>query len=344
MAPHQDSPDVPDRAAQRRREADQLAQRFKGARRREALGEVLTYLSLFVLSGAYVLAAWLLVRFEQRQPRHLPAELQYASTDDLLVRYSLDFDDPGKIPAQARSLKPGSASLPSVVIQNSPGSLQFQSSPAPRQLPFALRIPHDAPPGHYSGVLRLADSGGNQLRNLLMEFTVADPMALVWNAGIVSLVMLAAGYLFLVWRRPAPCGRLLTNQVTPYGYNRRPDPRGVPIKPGVFRIWLWLPGRNRVSLRRLASGLPTGELVFERTGFRRVRMKAIIRSDPGSKVYQLRGWPSDTSYATSGNPGIEEASLDFPPRATTPTVIGMAPETNGRALTFSFQHPQSKKS
>ena len=337
-------PPADDRIVRQRQEAAQRARKFRAARRREEIGEAFTYLALFVLSFAFVAAAWLLMRHEQSRPRELPTRLQYASTDERTVRYNLEFDAPDALPSGVQAHDPGTI-LPRLAVNGSPDQVLLSASPAPLQLPMELVVPAGTKPGDYKGTLRFRDAGGLVLRQLAANFTVADPMALVRDTSVIAGLMLAAGYLFMVWRRPSPGGRLLTLQVSPYGQNRTPDPSGKALRRNWFRSWLWLPGRNRVSLRRIDSGLPDGELVFERTGLKRVRMKALIRSQPEQGVYQLRGWPRDTAFAQNSAPAPEQISVDFPARVSGPVpVIGLAPDSGGRALAFSFEHPQTKKS
>jgi len=332
-----------DRVARQHQEAEQRARKYRAARRREEIGEAFSYLALFVLSFFYVAAAWMLVRHEQSLPRELPTRLQYASTDKRSVRYALEFDTPDSMPPRANALG-AAAILPRLVVRGSPDLVHLDASSAPLQLPIELVVPAGTTPGAYKGTLRFKDAGGTILRQLAVNFTVADPMALVRDSAVVATMMLVAGYLFMVWRRPAPSGRLLTLQVSPYGQNRIPDPSGKKFSRNWFWLWVWLPGRNRLPLRRIDSGLPDGELVFERTGFHRIRMKALISSSSERPIYQLRGWPHDTSYATIGAPAPEQISIDFPVRLAGPVpAIGMPPDATGRALIFSFEHPQTKR-
>jgi hypothetical protein len=337
-------PPADDRIARQRQEAEQRARKFRAARRREEIGEAFTYLALFVLSFAFVAAAWLLMRHEQSRPRELPTRLQYASTDERTVRYSLEFDSPGALPSGMQA-SAQSTILPKLVVNRSPDQVRLSASTTPLQLPIEVVVPAGTQPGNYRGTLRFRDAGGLVLRQLVVNFTVADPMALVRETSVIAGLMLVVGYLFMVWRRPAPGGRLLTLQVSPYGQNRTPDPSGKALRRNWFRAWIWLPGRNRVPLRRIDSGLPDGELVFERTGLKRLRMKAMIRCKPEQGVYQLRGWPRDTGYAQNSAPAPEQISVDFPARISGPVpVIALAPDSGGRSLTFSFEHPQTKKS
>lgn len=332
-----------ERVIRRQQEAARLARKFRAARRREELGEAFAYLALIVLSCAYVVAAWLLMRHEQSLPRPIPTRLQYASTDARTVRYALEFDSQDALP-RALKVPATAAPLPRLVVQGSPGQIHLEASATPLELPMELIAPAGTMPGSYKGTIRFRDAGGTVLRELAVNFTVADPMALVKETSVIATLMLAAGYLFMVWRRPAPGGRLLTLAVSPYGQNRKPDPSGRAFHRNWFFTWVWLPGRNRLPLRRIDSGLPDGEVIFERTGIRRVRMKAIVRSRTEQPVYQLRGWPRDTDYTTSSAPAPEQISVDFPARIAGPVpVIGLAPAAGGQALAFSFEHPQTKK-
>ena len=332
-----------ERVIRQQREAALRTRRFRAARRREELGEAFAYLALIGLSCAYVAAAWLLMRHEQSLPRAIPTRLQYASTEARTVRYALEFDTQDSLPDAAKAT-PNVAPMPLLVVQGSPGQIRLEASATPLELPIELIAPAGTVPGDYKGTIRFKDAGGTVLRELALNFTIADPMALVKETSVIAGLMLAAGYLFMVWRRPAPGGRLLTLAVSPYGQNRKPDPSGRAFHRNWFFTWVWLPGRNRLPLRRIDSGLPDGEVVFERTGIRRIRMKAMVRSRAEQPVYQLRGWPRDTAYTTSSAPAPEQISVDFPARISGPVpVIGLAPAAGGQALAFSFEHPQTKK-
>jgi hypothetical protein len=345
--PQQFSPE--DRAAQRQKTRDLQARKLRMQRRWEVTGEVASYFFLFLLSGAFVGAAYWYAKREQARPRSFPLQLQYASANDRSMKCRLEIKE---MPPRVARLGSPPLSLPYLEIAdqngvlrgNSAGPVDFPrtvsggaSTPLMRNLNVV--VPPGTIPGNYSG--EVIFEGLPQRRPLKLALTVGDPFAIVRMAATQAFGLLTAGYLFLVWMRPQPRGWLLIHNMTPFAFNlNRPEPTSRWFSLGFFRSWLWLPGRNRMALRKIDSQLPSGEVVMGRLGLSRVQMKVEVLGSQSNLIYRVNEWPMNATYAS--NPQ-EKVTIDIPPRKPLrPLVVALHPEPNGSALSFSFRHPEAK--